>query len=188
MKRHFAIALIAIVFWAGIDRAAAMDPESIVNALMPKKSASPGPVTRSFRPATRGIEVETGEQSAAQNEAASPRIDLYVHFEYDQSALTMSDARLTLDALGKAMKDPRLASMKFQIIGHTDARGNDQYNLDLSRKRAEAVRQYLVQYHGITAANLQAEGKGRMQLKDAAHPEDAINRRVEIRTIVEGTS
>jgi outer membrane protein OmpA-like peptidoglycan-associated protein len=100
----------------------------------------------------------------------------------------MSDARLTLDALGKALKDTRLASMKFEIIGHTDARGNDGYNLDLSRRRAEAVRQYLVQFHGVASERLKAEGKGRTQLKDPNRPDDGINRRVEIRTVLDKTS
>jgi outer membrane protein OmpA-like peptidoglycan-associated protein len=162
--------------------ARAVDAETIVQALMPKPRPQ-GPVVRSFK-STRGIEVEGGETK----EEAPPRIDLYVHFEYDQSNLTMSDARLTLDALGKALQDPRLARMKFAIIGHTDARGTDAYNDELSRKRAEAVRQYLVQYHRIDAGLLQASGKGRRQLKDASRPEDGINRRVEIRTLLDGTS
>jgi outer membrane protein OmpA-like peptidoglycan-associated protein len=184
-SRWIATALLA--FGLGFDLASAQsaDPETIVRALMPKPGAQ-GQITRSFSSGgpKRGIEVEGGEEK----EQAPPRIDLYVHFEYDQSALTMSDARLTLDALGKALKDTRLASMKFEIIGHTDARGNDGYNLDLSRRRAEAVRQYLVQFHGVEAARLKAEGKGRSQLKDPARPDDAINRRVEIRTVLDKTS
>lgn len=165
--------------------ARAVDPDTIVKALLPKPR-TPEPVTRSFRPLgpSRGIEIEGGEQQAE----APPRIDLYVHFEYDQAALTMTDARLTLDALAKALKDPRLAAMRFMIVGHTDARGNDGYNLDLSRRRAEAVRQYLIQFHRIAGDALKADGKGRAELKDPARPEDAINRRVEIRTIVAPSS
>ena len=182
--------LFAMGLWALLlptTAAFAVDPDSIVRALMPKpKAQAPqGPVTRSFGAGpSRGIEIEGGDQKPE----AAPHIDLQVNFEYDQSALTMSDARLTLDALGKALKDPRLASMKFEIIGHTDARGEANYNMDLSRKRAEAVKQYLVQFHKIDAASLRAEGKGRTQLKDPAHPEDPINRRVEVRTVLDKTS
>lgn len=184
---HFRLIVLAAaaLFLAPLPGPArATDAETIVRALMPKP---PGAVTRSFKSGagpSRGIEVEGGDEK----DQPAPRIDLYVHFEYDQSALTMSDARLTLDALGKALKDTRLASMKFEIIGHTDARGNDGYNLDLSRRRAEAVRQYLVQFHGVASERLKAEGKGRTQLKDPNRPDDGINRRVEIRTVLDKTS
>lgn len=183
--RHALAALIALAAVVTPLRAQAVDPDTIVKALLPKARPSE-PVTRSFRPLgpSRGIEIEGGEQKAE----APPRIDLYVHFEYDQAALTLTDARLTLDALAKALKDPRLAAMRFMIIGHTDARGNDGYNLDLSRRRAEAVRQYLIQFHRIAGDALKAEGKGRAELKDPARPEDGINRRVEIRTVVAPSS
>jgi outer membrane protein OmpA-like peptidoglycan-associated protein len=159
--------------------AVATDTEAIVRALTPKPKP---PVTRSFRPSepTRGISIEGGDQPAAE---PAPSIDLYVHFEYDQAALTMTDALLTLDALGRALKDPRLQSMRFAIVGHTDARGNDDYNLQLSRRRAEAVRSYLNQYHQIELGRLVAEGRGRRELKDPQRPEDGINRRVQIKTL-----
>lgn len=183
--RYALAALIALATMVTPLPAQAVDPDTIVKALLPK-ARPPEPITRSFRPLgpSRGIEIEGGEQQAE----APPRIDLYVHFEYDQAALTLTDARLTLDGLAKALKDPRLAAMRFMIIGHTDARGNDGYNLDLSRRRAEAVRQYLIQFHRIAGDALKAEGKGRAELKDPARPEDAINRRVEIRTVVAPSS
>ena len=151
----------------------AVDAETIIRALMPKPKA---PLTRSFNQGpTRGIAVE----GADTKDDPSPSIDLYVHFEFDQSALTMTDAQLTVDTLGRALKDQRLASMRFEIIGHTDARGSDEYNLALSRKRADAVRSRLIQFHAIDPNRLTAAGKGMRELKDAARPEDGINRRVQ---------
>lgn len=155
------------------------DPEAIVRALQPPPAGPSAPATRSFRPANaRGIAIEGGDVSEE-----APSIDLYVHFEYDQSNLTLSDARLVLDALGKALRDPRLAGMSFEIIGHTDARGSDDYNLTLSRRRAEAVRAYLIQFHQVDAGHLKAEGRGKRELKDPARPEDGVNRRVQVRTV-----
>ncbi len=155
------------------------DSEAIVRALKPPPAAPGAPATRSFRPATaRGIGIEGGDGAEE-----APSIDLYVHFEYDQSSLTMSDARLVLDTLGKALRDPRLAGLSFEIIGHTDARGSDDYNLELSRRRAEAVRAYLVQFHRVDASHLKAEGRGKSQLKDPARPDDGVNRRVQVRTV-----
>jgi OmpA-OmpF porin, OOP family len=159
-----------------------VDTETIVRALSPKPKA---PLTRGYNQGpSRGIAVEGGDTK----EDPAPSIDLYVHFEFDQSALTMSDAQFTVDTLGRALKDVRLASLRFEIIGHTDGRGTDEYNLALSRKRAEAVRSRLIQFHGIDASKLKAEGKGRRELKDPARPEDGINRRVQIRSLLDKTS
>jgi outer membrane protein OmpA-like peptidoglycan-associated protein len=67
------------------------------------------------------------------------------------------------------------------IQGHTDSQGSDSYNLDLSQRRADAVRNYLVQ-RGYPADRIQAHGLGKGQpIADNASAEGrANNRRVEI--------
>jgi outer membrane protein OmpA-like peptidoglycan-associated protein len=165
--------VLANVVVAGPAPAQAGGAEDIVRALLPRPAA-----TRSIA-GNRGIAVEGGD---AAEEA--PSIDLAIPFEYDQSALSMSDAQILVDTLGKALKDPRLAGQRFSIVGHTDARGGDAYNLALSRRRAEAVRARLVQFHGVDAARLVAEGHGMRELKDPAHPESGINRRVQVKLLV----
>jgi OmpA-OmpF porin, OOP family len=153
-----------------------LDPESIVRALTPKPKPMP---TRSILGPSRGIAIEGGEQAAE----ALPSIDLHVPFEYDQSAITMSDAQIVIDSLAKALKDERLAKMRFQIVGHTDARGTDAHNDELSARRAQAVLKRLVDFHKVDAGRLQATGRGRRELKDPSRPDDGINRRVQIRTL-----
>jgi outer membrane protein OmpA-like peptidoglycan-associated protein len=180
--RSVLAASLGLALLAPAALAQSVDAETIVRALTPK--AKP-PATRSFKAGgKRGIDIQGGEGP----EEPAPSIDLYVHFEFDQSALTMSDARIAVDALGKALKDTRLASMSFEIIGHTDARGTDEYNLKLSRDRADAVRSRLIQFHGVDASRLKAEGRGKRELKDPAHPEHELNRRVQIRTVPDKTS
>ncbi|MCF1713686.1 OmpA family protein [Flavihumibacter sp. RY-1] len=71
--------------------------------------------------------------------------------------------------------------VKIKIIGHTDADGNDANNLDLSIRRAAAVKSELVKTFGIDAARIDSEGKGEIQ---PVAPNDtpsnkALNRRVE---------
>ena len=181
LKRHTLSALLLVLSCAisGLEPAVALEAEDMVRQLLPKPKPA---VTRSFRPAdgtTRGIAVEGGDQK----DDAVPSIDLYIQFEYDTARLTMSDAILSIDTLGKALSDTRLAGLRFTIVGHTDARGGDAYNEKLSRDRAETVKQRLVQFHKIDAGRLVAEGRGRRELKDPARPEDAINRRVQIKTI-----
>jgi peptidoglycan-associated lipoprotein len=66
------------------------------------------------------------------------------------------------------------------VQGHTDERGSDAYNLDLSDRRAASVRRYLTE-HGVTADRLQSHGYGETQPIDPSHGEKAWskNRRVE---------
>ena len=142
---------------------------------------SPKPVTRAFSAVpTRRIEVVPGQQDlvlAATNEA--PSIDLRILFRYDSDELTPEGAA-ALKPVGRALLDPRLASSRLLIAGHTDAQGSDAYNQLLSERRARSVREHLVLTFKIAPARLDAMGFGRRKPVDAAHPESHINRRVEI--------
>jgi outer membrane protein OmpA-like peptidoglycan-associated protein len=106
-------------------------------------------------------------------------VNLYVNFAYNSAELT-SDARITLDGLGTALRDPRLASFSFVIAGHTDAKGGADFNQKLSERRASAVRDYLIGQFSIAAERLTAKGYGKSQLLDQANPEDGVNRRVQV--------
>jgi outer membrane protein OmpA-like peptidoglycan-associated protein len=68
------------------------------------------------------------------------------------------------------------------INGHTDNVGGDQSNLNLSRRRAAAVKDALVTRHGIAADRLTTAGMGRSQPKDTNETLEgrAQNRRVEL--------
>ena len=58
--------------------------------------------------------------------------------------------------LASINKDP---DRPIVVVGHTDNKGGDAYNRDLSRRRAEAVRVYLIN-HGVRADRITALGKG----------------------------
>ena len=64
--------------------------------------------------------------------------------------------------------------------GHTDASGTENYNMILSKKRAGAVKNYLIKYYNISANRLLAKGKGETALLNNALPDSAANRRVRI--------
>lgn len=147
--------------------ASEVSKEDIVCALNPNCSR---PLTRTMG---RGV---TSTGGAA---AAPLSIDLYVNFAYDSAELA-SDARITLDQLGAALRDRRLDGYTFLIAGHTDARGSAEYNQRLSERRAESVRRYLIAQYGIGAERLSTRGYGKSQLLDPARPEDGVNRRVQV--------
>ena len=89
-------------------------------------------------------------------------------------------ARNKLNDVARALKEVS-GDQKIVVEGHTDARGSDQDNMELSRRRAESVRDYLVN-QGVDQARISAVGRGESQplaSNDSAEGR-ANNRRVEI--------
>jgi len=86
-------------------------------------------------------------------------------------------ARENLAEFAKALKGNTLRNSTFSIDGHTDARGTNAFNMDLSNRRAASVVNYLESL-GIPRERLRATGYGedRPRVDD---PFAAINRRVE---------
>jgi outer membrane protein OmpA-like peptidoglycan-associated protein len=124
----------------------------------------------------------------ARSEAAQPlpTIDLEVHFDYKSAAITPQATELLI-TLGRALADERLAGQTFLIAGHTDARGGDAYNLQLSRERAEAVRAFLIRHFAIAPERLRAEGHGLRRLKNPRDPNAGENRRVQVTNVTQQT-
>ena len=112
------------------------------------------------------------------NEAANPKaLSLPIHFAFD-SAKVESSARPQLDALAAGIK--MLPQTQTVVVeGHTDAVGSDTYNLQLSQRRAAAVKDYLVSVHGIAAGRLKDVGFGEYRPIEGADPLSAENRRVQ---------
>ena len=110
-----------------------------------------------------------------------PRIALWVSFEFDSDALSAPGKRQAR-ALGKALADSAFRNSKFSIVGHTDRYGSDEYNLDLSLKRAESVKRFLMTHFQIAENMIQTEGKGKRALRsrEQTAQADSLNRRVEV--------
>lgn len=109
-------------------------------------------------------------------------IALQVQFTFGSAEL-LPHGKRQLDELAMALSDRSLASAAFELAGHTDAVGDAVSNLRLSLERADAVKQYLVQAHGLNPARLQTIGHGFNRLADPARPQAAINRRVVVRRL-----
>ena len=133
---------------------------------------------------TRGL--RPGEGVAKDPAVGSGVVaDLRVLFPFDSADLT-PEAKRILDELAGALQSERLRAHAFRIAGHTDAVGDEAYNLDLSSRRARAVVDYLTQTHGISRARLVAEGFGERQLFRPEQPRDGANRRVEVVNLAAG--
>lgn len=101
-----------------------------------------------------------------------------VRFEFDSSVL-MTTYFPDVESAAKYMQEN--PSMKALIVGHTDYKGSDAYNMRLSGHRAEAVVSYMVEKYGIERSRLKSEGRGESEpvADNASDAGRALNRRVE---------
>jgi OmpA-OmpF porin, OOP family len=187
MVRHLLIAVLLV----GLAAASAMaqstlhfregqhvDPDEVASIL----SNAGRPVLR-----TRSIRLlpgDSGHGAGPVEIAATPMpsgLSLPVQFAFD-SAEILPAARDQLDALAAGiLRLPRERGV--MIEGHTDASGTAEYNQQLSRRRAAAVRAYLVSEWGIDAPRLRIAGYGEDRPIAGSDPFEGRNRRVEFRGI-----
>lgn len=140
--------------------------------------------TRGLR-STRNLGVSsTGKQendeagSARASESERPSVSLLIQFDFD-SVRIRPESKQSLSNLAKALNSAELNGASFLIEGHTDAKGTQDYNQQLSGKRAEQVREFLAQ-QGVRTSRLSALGKGSSELVNSNDPLAAENRRVRI--------
>ncbi len=109
------------------------------------------------------------------------RIELREKVQFARGSAQILDVSHSVldDAVTEIKKDARIK--RIRIEGHASSDGNDNHNLDLSQRRAEAVLNYFVS-HGINGAMLEAQGLGESRpIADNETPEGReTNRRVEL--------
>ena len=112
-----------------------------------------------------------------------PTARLPVLFAFDSADLGPGRNQL-LDKIGAAFAGEQLAGYRFSIDGHTDSVGPEDYNDQLSKRRALTVKEYLVA-QGIAADRLQAVGHGEAKPHLSNHTSDGRrrNRRVDLRNL-----
>jgi OmpA-OmpF porin, OOP family len=115
-----------------------------------------------------------------------PRLIIDIQFDED-TPIVRPDSYRTIGRIADTLSDPALLGYKFLIIGHAPAGGRRDFNLALSQRRADAVRDILTMTFKISAKRLQAIGLGEEQLLDAAHPNAPTNQRIQIATIAAAT-
>ncbi len=101
-----------------------------------------------------------------------------INFAFDSSQIASGSENI-LDRAVTSMKEA--STIRVRVTGHTDSRGSDAYNLKLSQRRADAVRDYLTA-NGIAANRLDTVGQGESQPVESNNTDDGRfkNRRVEL--------
>lgn len=145
----------------------------------PAATAAEGRFVQTIRGrTTRSLSVGEREEIATIAKD-KPNIDLEITFDYNSADIS-SKSLASVQALGKALTNPDLKGSTFIVAGHTDAAGGEAYNQDLSERRADSIKRYLVDKYGITGSDLVTVGYGKSKLKDPANPMAEANRRVQV--------
>lgn len=178
--------------------------EGMIKALSDKPQESTIK-TRGFKPsksqgATRGLKVPSEplktrtinvvrkknnvmveETETVPEVSETPHVNLKIEFDYNSYAIRPGSYKL-LNELGQAITSKKLQNKRFELKGHTDSDGSQEYNLKLSYQRAEAVKSYIAANFQIEANRLNLVGYGEalpLVPNDSARNKQ-INRRVEV--------
>jgi outer membrane protein OmpA-like peptidoglycan-associated protein len=198
-KHMTAIVAIGAALSFGVGAALAADDvteDQILKALSPAKK----PLTRGLsvgpqaEPAANPAETKfvssirgrtTRSLSATEREEIAaivkdkPKIDLEINFDYNSAEISTKSLS-SVQALGRALSNAELKGSTFVVAGHTDAAGGEEYNQNLSERRAESIKKYLVDKYGINGTDLVTVGYGKSKLKDPSQPMAEANRRVQV--------
>jgi outer membrane protein OmpA-like peptidoglycan-associated protein len=188
------LAVVGLLF--AVDGARAQDPnlleQQILKALAVKPAITRG-LTTTIRETpeaetrllnsvrnktTRSITLEEREQ-IADIAKIKPSIDVEVNFDYGSANIGQS-ALPYVTALGKALSNDDLKGSTFLIAGHTDGAGSAPFNQELSERRADSIKRYLVDHFNIPFQSLVAVGYGKTRLKNAKNPLAPENRRAQV--------
>jgi OOP family OmpA-OmpF porin len=170
----------------------------VLMSAAPAPAQTPDPVADSIvRNLTRGLRIpDQGDavtapvtpldprgpvQAATTAPPGRPAVSLMITFGTGSAQLS-PQAEGVLASLARALATPALARSRFRIEGHTDTVGDPAMNQALSERRAAAVRDLLVQRHGIEALRLTPVGFGESTLLVPTGDERAEprNRRVQV--------
>lgn len=89
-----------------------------------------------------------------------PSVAVTLFFKHDSTELADESSLKQLQEAAAAFKDAKLQPYAFQVEGHCDSDGEDDYNLKLSQRRAEAIVKLLAERFGVAAKMLHPAGKG----------------------------
>lgn len=122
----------------------------------------------------RFIRIDLGTDSFAECRKLSPK------FPFD-SEVTYAQDRAQLAALSSCLNAPGMRERRIVLVGRADPSGSEEYNEELGMKRAEAIRQILLD-SGIAADRIEAVTEGKKGAQSSTNPEysPGFDRRVDI--------
>ena len=158
-----------------LTRGLSVGPQTSIRPQPPPRASS----CRRSAAAPRGRCRSTEREEIAAIVKDKPKIDLEINFDYNSADISAKSLP-SVQALGRALTNADLKGSTFVVAGHTDAAGGEGYNQELSERRADAIKRYLVDKYGINGTDLVTVGYGKSKLKDPSQPMAEVNRRVQV--------
>ncbi len=124
----------------------------------------------------RGLHLMTSQPAATTQ---MPAVGLDIKFKLNSADLT-DEAKGQMKQLADAIKAEQLSKYHFLVEGHPDSSGRADRNLELSKRRAQSVKDYLVTAYGVPRNRLEAVGRGQTMPINASDPANPANRRVRV--------
>jgi OOP family OmpA-OmpF porin len=110
-----------------------------------------------------------------------PTFNFNIHFDVD-TPIILPDSYETIGRIADAMVNAPMLPYMFLIVGHTDSNGRREANVILSQRRADALRDVLVNTFKISAKRIQSLGLGEEQFIDQGRPTSPVNLQIQIVT------
>lgn len=113
--------------------------------------------------------------------ASKPSVNIQINFIEDSTEVD-AQTRPNVAILARALADPSLAGGRFMFVGHADVRGTDEHNLELSKRRSQALSQAIVALEPGLAGRIDTTGRGEAEPLDPSPTESAYraNRRLQV--------
>jgi OOP family OmpA-OmpF porin len=111
-----------------------------------------------------------------------PTFSVAVTFDTD-TPVVRPESYQTVGRIADALVQASLLPYSFLIVGHMETTGRRENNAMLSQRRADAIRDALVNTFKISSKRIQSLGLGEEQFVDPAHPTSAVNEQIQIVTI-----
>lgn len=111
-----------------------------------------------------------------------PTFSVDIAFDVD-TPIVQPESYQTVGRIADALVHSSLLPYTFLVVGHIEANGKREANAILSQRRADAIRETLVNTFKISAKRIQSVGLGEEQLLDYARPTAPVNNQIQIMTL-----
>jgi outer membrane protein OmpA-like peptidoglycan-associated protein len=111
-----------------------------------------------------------------------PTFNFDIAFDVD-TPIVQPESYQTVGRIADAMVHSSLLPYTFLVVGHIEANGKREANAILSQRRADAIREILVNTFKISAKRIQSVGLGEEQLLDSARPTAPVNNQIQVMTL-----
>ena len=186
MNRLLLPAVLALTVWLAPAMAQTrLNSGQIVNSLQGLEEVPPGFSASLLRKQARDSLADPLRANPNNREPLSQQLEklaqitVAIQFDFGSARIRPQSYR-TVGLLADSLYHPYLLGYRFLVVGHTDAVGGREPNLELSQRRADAIRDALINPFGIAAQRIEAVGLGEEQLLNRRNPQAAENRRVQL--------